>query len=120
MNKVTEATQMFLKKDVPSCSVGDTLRIGLRIVEGNQFRLQYFEGILIKKRGSGIDACVTLRKISFAEGVEKTFVIHSPRVESIQVSSYGKVRRAKLLFLRDRVGKQFRVKTDFSKKRKKS
>ncbi len=97
--------------------VGDTVRVHLKIVEGERERVQVFEGIVIGRRGSGTDETFTVRRISFGEGVERIFPLHSPRIEKIEVVGYGKVRRSKLYYLRERVGKSVRVKRGMGPKR---
>ena len=94
-----------LKATIPDLKVGNTVRVHVRIKEGNKERIQVFEGIIIKVQGSGVNKTFTVRKISYGVGVEKTFLIHSPLVEKVELVRVGKARRAKLLYLRDRVGK---------------
>ena len=94
-----------LKNKIPQLNIGDTVRVHVRVKEGNRERIQVFEGIIIKKQGGGLNATFTVRRISYGVGVEKTFLVHSPRIEKIEVTRVGKVRRAKLYYLRDRVGK---------------
>lgn len=111
MNEVIkniEAAQ--LKETVPSFNVGDTVRVSAKIKEGNRERIQVFEGIVIKKQGGSVRATFTVRKNSNGIGVEKTWPLHSPNVEKVEVVRQGKVRRAKLFYLRDRVGKKAKVK----------
>jgi len=103
-----EAAQM--KSDLPEIRVGDQVRVGVRIQEGGKERVQAFEGTVIAMRHSGINRTITVRKVFQGIGVERGFLIHSPRIESIQVLRRGKVRRAKLFYLRDRVGKATRIK----------
>ncbi|MFT0818766.1 50S ribosomal protein L19 [Synechococcus sp. W60.3] len=103
-----EAAQM--KPDLPEIRVGDQVRVGVRIQEGGKERVQAFEGTVIAMRHSGINRTITVRKVFQGIGVERVFLIHSPRIESIQVLRRGKVRRAKLFYLRDRVGKATRIK----------
>ena len=98
------------KADIAEFRVGDTVRVHLRITEGDRERVQAFEGIVIRRRGSGTGETFTVRRISFGEGVERIFPIRSPRMEKIEVVRYGKVRRSKLYYLRERVGKSVRVK----------
>ena len=105
--KTLEAEQT--KKDVPAFNVGDTVRISVRVEEGDKTRTQLYEGIVIRKRGSGIRSSVTVRRISFGEGVERNFPIHSPTVQKIEVVRKGKVRRAKLYYLRKQTGKKSRI-----------
>jgi large subunit ribosomal protein L19 len=99
-----------LRDDVPEFGAGDTLRVHVRVVEGNRKRIQLFEGVVIKRQGSGIRETFTVRKLSFSVGVERTFPVHSPILERIEVVTRGDVRRAKLYYLRDRIGKRAKVK----------
>ena len=99
-----------LKAQAPEFRVGDTVRVSAKIKEGNRERIQVFEGTVLKKQGTGVRATFTVRKISNGVGVEKTWPLHSPIVEKVEVVRRGKVRRAKLNYLRDRVGKKAKVK----------
>ena len=99
------------KTDLPDFNVGDTVRVNVKVVEGSRERIQAFEGIVIKIQGSGIRKTFTVRRISYGVAVERTFPIHSRRVESVKVIRQGKVRRAKLYYLRNRVGKAARIKS---------
>ena len=99
-----------LKNKIPELRVGNTVRVHVRIKEGNKERIQVFEGIIIKKQGSGVNATFTVRRISYGVGVEKTFLVHSPMVEKVEVVRVGKARRARLFYLRDRVGKAAKTK----------
>ena len=99
-----------LKNAIPDIKVGNTVRVHVKIKEGNKERIQVFEGIVIKKQGGGVNETFTVRKISYGVGVEKTFLIHSPLVEKVEVVRVGKARRAKLFYLRDRVGKSAKTK----------
>ena len=99
-----------LKKDVPQFNVGDTVRVHAKIKEGNRERIQVFEGTVLKRQGGGSKETFTVRKSSNGVGVEKTWPVHSPNVEKVEVIRRGKVRRAKLNYLRDRVGKAAKVK----------
>ena len=101
-----------LKNKIPDLKIGDTVRVHQRIKEGNRERIQVFEGIIIKKQGGGVNATFTVRKIAYGVGVEKTFLVHSPMVEKVEVVRVGKARRAKLYYLRDRVGKAAKTKED--------
>ena len=101
-----------MKNSIPDLKVGDTIRVHQRIKEGNRERIQVFEGIVIKKQGGGLNATFTVRRVAYGCGVEKTFLIHSPMVEKIEVVRVGKARRAKLYYLRDRVGKAAKTKED--------
>ena len=101
-----------LKNKIPDLKVGDTVRVHQRIKEGNRERIQVFEGIIIKKQGGGVNATFTVRRIAYGVGTEKTFLVHSPLVEKVEVVRVGKARRAKLYYLRDRVGKAAKTKED--------
>lgn len=112
MNPIVEKlTQSFLRKDLPAFRVGDQVRVDVKIVEGDSERVQAFEGVVIRKRGHGISGTFTVRKISFTVGVERTFPIHSPRIEKLTVLRSQKVRRARLYYLRDLSGKAARLQT---------
>ena len=105
-NKILEQVeQAYLKKDIPQFSVGDTVDVHTRIVEGDKERIQIFSGVVIGRRGHGINETFTVRRISYGEGVERVFPVHSPRVEKVEVERKGSVRRAKLTYLRKRLGK---------------
>ncbi|MBR5137433.1 MAG: 50S ribosomal protein L19 [Clostridia bacterium] len=106
--KAIEAEQ--LRSDIPQFGIGDTLHIMCKIVEGNRERLQAYEGVLIARKGSGINETITVRRIASGVGVERVFPINSPRIESIKVVRRGKVRRAKLYYLRGRSGKAAKIK----------
>ena len=99
-----------LKNKVPVLDIGNTVRVHVRVKEGNRERIQVFEGIIIKKQGRGLQETFTVRRISYGVGVEKTFLVHSPMVEKIEVVRVGKARRAKLYYLRDRIGKASKTK----------
>ena len=99
-----------LKNKIPDLHVGDTIKVHQRIKEGNRERIQVFEGIVIKKQGGGLNATFTVRRVAYGVGVEKTFLVHSPMVEKVEVVRVGKARRAKLYYLRDRVGKSAKTK----------
>ena len=99
-----------LKNKIPELKVGNTVKVHVRIKEGNKERIQVFEGIIIKKQGGGVNATFTVRKIAYGVGVEKTFLVHSPMVEKVELVRVGKARRAKLYYLRDRVGKAAKTK----------
>ena len=109
MNKIRLIEQKYLRKGLPSFSVGDTLKIYVKVVEGDKSRLQAFEGVVIACKGSGVRESFTLRRISFGEGVERTFPLHSPFLEKIEVVKSGKTRRAKLYYLRKKVGKESKL-----------
>ena len=111
MNELVRALgQEQLKKEVPNFGPGDTVRVHVKIVEGKRERIQVFEGVVLKRQGGGIQETFTVRKISFNVGVERTFPVHSPRIEKIEVTRKGKVRRAKINYLRTRTGKAAKVK----------
>ncbi len=99
-----------MKNKIPELKIGNTVRVHVRVKEGNRERIQVFEGIIIKKQGGGVNSTFTVRKISYGVGVEKTFLVHSPRIEKIEVTRVGKARRAKLYYLRDRIGKAAKTK----------
>lgn len=102
--------QESLRDDIPDFAPGDTLKVHVRVVEGNRERVQVFEGVVIARQGDGIRETFTVRKLSFGVGVERTFPVHSPIIAKIEVVARGHVRRAKLYYLRDRVGKAAKVK----------
>ncbi len=110
MDKIRAIEQQQLREGMPAFSVGDTVKVMYKVVEGTRERLQPFQGIVIRRHGSGNRETFTVRKISFAVGVERTFPVHSPKIVSLEVVTRGKVRRAKLYYLRDKVGKAARVK----------
>jgi large subunit ribosomal protein L19 len=110
MNKVDIVEQSRLRDDIPDFRPGDTVKVNVRVVEGTRSRIQVFEGVVIARKGGGLRETFTVRKVSFGVGVERTFPVHSPVIESIEVVRRGKVRRAKLYYLRDRVGKSARIK----------
>ena len=109
MHAFIETQKEWLRTNVPAFRAGDTLRVNVRVKEGEKERVQAFEGICIARRGSGVSATFTVRKISFGEGVERVFPILSPMIDSIEVKRRGVVRRAKLYYLRDRRGKSARI-----------
>lgn len=98
------------KKNIPPLNIGDTVRVHVKVKEGNRERIQVFEGIIIKKQGGSTNETFTVRRISYGVGVEKTFLVHSPRIEKIEVTRVGKVRRAKLYYLREKLGKAAKTK----------
>ena len=110
MNKVDLVEKAQLRDDVPHFWPGDTVKVHVRVVEGTRSRIQVFEGVVIARKGAGVRETFTVRKICFGVGVERTFPVHSPVIEQIEVTRRGKVRRAKLYYLRDRVGKKARIK----------
>lgn len=105
MNLVKTIEAEHLRNDIPDFRPGDTVRVNVKVVEGNRERLQAFEGIVIKRKGSGLNETFTVRRISYGVGVERCFPVHSPRLESIKVMRKGRARRAKLYYLRKRTGK---------------
>ena len=111
MNELIKSLeQEQLKNEVPAFGPGDTVRVHVKIVEGKRERVQVFEGVVMKRQGGGARETVTVRKISFNVGVERTFPVHSPKIEKIEVTRKGKVRRAKINYLRTRTGKAAKVK----------
>ena len=113
----TEAVKKIISnKKIPNFSAGDTIRVGVKIVEGKRERIQFFEGVCIAKKNRDLNSSFTVRKISFGEGVERTFALYSPIVDSIKIIRSGKVRRAKLYYLRDRKGKSARIAEKIKKK----
>ena len=115
MDLIKAFTEEQLKKDVPSFNIGDTVRIATKIKENGKERTQMFEGTVIAKRGSGVAETFTVRRVAYGVGVERVFPLHSPNVKDVQVVRYGKVRRSKLYYLRDRVGKAAKVKEQIRK-----
>jgi large subunit ribosomal protein L19 len=113
--EIESLRQQLNKPDLPDIFVGDTIKVGVKIQEGGKERIQPYEGVVIAKRHGGINATITVRKIFQGVGVERVFLIHSPRIASIKVLRRGKVRRAKLHYLRDRIGKATRVKQRFDR-----
>lgn len=99
-----------LKNKIPELKIGDTVKVHQKIKEGNRERIQVFEGIIIKKQGGGVNATFTVRRVAYGVGVEKTFLVHSPMVEKVELVRVGKARRAKLYYLRDRIGKAAKTK----------
>ncbi len=104
-----------LKSNLPNIFVGDTVRVGVKIKEGDKFRVQPYEGVVIGKRNGGINETITVRRVFQGVGVERVFLLHSPRIDNIKILRRGKVRRAKLYYLRDRVGKATRIKQRFDR-----
>ena len=114
-NLLNEFESSQLKKELPKIFVGDTVKVGVKITEGNKERVQPYEGVVIAKRHGGLNQTITVRRIFQGIGVERIFMLHSPQVASLKVERRGKVRRAKLFYLRDRVGKATRVKQRFDR-----
>ncbi|MBQ7971017.1 MAG: 50S ribosomal protein L19 [Clostridia bacterium] len=110
MDLLKAVTNEQLKNEVPVLNIGDTVRVSVKIKEGNKERIQAFEGTIIAKHSNGISSTFTVRRVAYGCGVERTFLVHSPNVAKVEIVRSGKVRRAKLYYLRDRVGKAARVK----------
>ncbi|CCQ92339.1 ribosomal protein L19 [[Clostridium] ultunense Esp] len=110
MDLIRELTQDQLKTNLPEFRPGDSVRVHVKVIEGQRERIQVFEGVVIKRQGGGISETFTVRKISYGVGVERTFPIHSPKIDKIEVVKRGKVRRAKLYYLRNLRGKAARIK----------
>lgn len=110
MNRLLEIERKLLRTDLPEFRTGDTIKVYFRIKEGDKERVQPFEGVVIRKRGSGTGATFTVRKISYGVGVERTFPLHSPLIEKIEIIRKGKVRKARLYYLREKIGKKAKVK----------
>ena len=110
MNPTDLVDRASLRDDIPAFSPGDTVKVHVRVVEGNRERLQVFQGAVIRRQGSGLRETFTVRKVSFGVGVERTFPVHSPILAKIEVQTHGDVRRAKLYYQRDRIGKAAKIK----------
>jgi len=110
MNQLESFEQARERDDIPDFRPGDSVKVHVRVVEGTRSRIQVFEGVIIRRQGGGVRETFTARKVSFGVGVERTFPVHTPVIERIEVLRRGKVRRAKLYYLRDRVGKKARIK----------
>jgi len=111
MNEIIKAVEKEqLKTNLPALNIGDTLKVYVKVVEGARERLQVFEGYLIARKGGGLTETITVRRVTYGIGVERTFPVHSPRIDKIEVVRTGKVRRAKLFYLRARIGKSARIK----------
>lgn len=110
MNLLDKFNKEQVKADIPDFNVGDTVKVHVKIVEGNTERVQVFTGTVIARKGTDIQETFTVRRVSYGQGVERVFPLHSPRIEKIEVERRGKVRRAKLYYLRDKIGKAARVK----------
>ncbi len=109
MDKIKLVEGLLLKTNIPQFSVGDTVRVLVKIPEGDKFRIHPFEGTVIERRGEGISATFTVRKVSYGEGVERTFPFHTPMIEAIEVAKKGKVKRARLYYLRNRIGRGTKI-----------
>ena len=110
MDIIRSLTEGQLRNDLPPLNIGDTIKTYYKVIEGTRERIQMFEGTIIKKSGSGISETFTVRRVSYGVGVERTFPVNSPKISKIEISRKGKLRRAKLYYLRDRVGKSAKVK----------
>ncbi len=110
MDKIRAIEQQQIRDDHPAFQVGDNVKVHYKIIEGTRERTQVFQGVVIRRHGSGNRETFTVRKISFAVGVERTFPVHSPKIDKIEIVGRGKVRRSKLYFLRDKIGKAARLK----------
>ena len=110
MNRTDVVERPYLRDDLPDFGPGDTVKVHVRVVEGERQRVQIFEGIVIRRRGSQLSETFTVRKLSFGVGVERTFPLHSPMIATVERVTQGDVRRAKLYYLRDRIGKKAKVK----------
>ena len=111
MDVLRDIGQDYLRDDIPAFNVGDTLKVHIKIKEGARERIQIFEGFVLKKQGGGVSETFTVRRIASGVGVEKTFPIHSPKIDKIEVAKHGDVRRAKLNYMRQRTGKAARIKS---------
>jgi len=112
MDLINNIESEYLKEDLPEFKSGDTVKVNVKVIEGNRERIQTFEGVIIAANGAGVNKTITVRKLSFGVGVERIFTVHAPIVDSIEVVRKGKVRRSKLYYLRDRVGKSAKIKED--------
>lgn len=110
MDIIKNLTEEQIRTDLPQLNIGDTVKVFFKVIEGNRERVQMFEGTIIKKRGGGVSETFTVRRISYGVGVERVFPVNSPKIDKIEVVRQGKVRRAKLYYLKDRVGKATKVK----------
>ena len=118
MDLMKALTSQYMKKELPEMNVGDTVRVHVKIKEGSRERIQIFEGTIIAKKHGGIEESITVRRISYGVGCEKVFPVHAPNVVDVETVRHGKVRRAKLYYLRDRLGKAAKVKERFNANRK--
>ena len=110
MNLIQSLEQEQIKKDIPSFRPGDTVKVNYKVIEGTRERIQAFEGVVIRRRGGGLSETFTVRRVSYGVGVERTFPLHAPKIDSIEVVRRGKVRRARLYYLRALRGKKARIK----------
>ena len=118
MDALKLIAQDSLKEEIPSIEIGDTVKVHVKIREGNKERIQVFEGTVIARKGSGVSETFTVRRVSYGVGVERVFPIHSPNVVKVELVRYGRVRRGKLYYLRDRVGKAAKVKEEINRRSK--
>ena len=112
MNLINEIENTQLKENLPEIGSGDTVKVNVKVSEGNRERIQTFEGVVIAIKGVGINKLITVRKLSFGVGVERIFPLHAPTIDSIEIIRKGKVRRSKLYYLRNRIGKSAKIKED--------
>ena len=112
MNVIDKITKEQLNPNIPEFRVGDTVRVDVKIIEGKRERIQAFEGVVVARKGGSVNETFTVRRVAYGVGVEKTFLLHSPLVEKVELVRVGKVRRAKLYYLRDRIGKAAKTKED--------
>ena len=110
MNLVELVEQPYLKNDIPAFRVGDTVKVHVKIIEGDKERVQVYEGVVIARKGRGLTETFTVRRVAYGVDIERTFPVHSPKLDKIEISRRGKVRRAKLYYLRERTGKAARIK----------
>jgi large subunit ribosomal protein L19 len=110
MDAIKMVEQDYMKKEIPPFRPGDSVKVHVKVIEGNRERTQVFEGVVIRRRGSGLSETFTVRRVSYGVGVERTFPVHSPRLDKIEVVRRGRVRRARLYYLRNKVGKATRIK----------
>lgn len=116
MDIIKNITEEQIRTDLPQLNIGDTVKVYFKVIEGTRERVQMFEGTIISKKGAGISETFTVRRISYGVGVERIFPVNSPKIDKIEVSRTGKIRRAKLYYLRDRVGKATKVKEKIENK----
>ena len=112
MDLIENIEKQFLKEDLPEFKSGDTVKVNVKVSEGNRERIQTYEGVVISMKGVSVNKSITVRKLSFGVGVERIFPVHAPIIDSIEVTRKGKVRRSKLYYLRDRIGKSAKIKED--------
>jgi large subunit ribosomal protein L19 len=110
MNIIDTLEQEGMKKDLPELKIGDQVKVNVKVIEGTRERIQTYEGVIIAKKNGGIRETIVVRRVTFGVGVERTFPVHSPKIDSIQVVRHGKVRRAKLYYLKNRTGKAAKLK----------